>query len=92
MLKALTAAVSTLALAACATTIEPPPPMAPAMQPGQPHPWGMPVVSAETNVVQALERIDRLNPALHAVIAVDPSAVTAARAFDSSGAALGLVA
>jgi amidase len=51
----------------------------------------MPVLSAENNVEAALQRIAALNPRLHAVIAVDPDALNAARTFDRSGS-LGLVA
>src|SRR6476646_6837194 len=38
---------------------------------------------AEANVRGALERIARLDPALHSVIAVDPTAIDQARAVDS---------
>jgi amidase len=48
--------------------------------------------SAESNTRSALERIARTDPQLHSVIAVEPTAVTQARAFDSSGRTPGLVA
>lgn len=38
---------------------------------------------AEANVRSALERIARLNPALHAVIAIDPSSIDQARRIDA---------
>src|SRR4249919_594179 len=40
---------------------------------------------AETNVRSALERIARIDPQLHSVIAVDPTAIDQARLIDSSG-------
>ena len=48
--------------------------------------------SAETSTDAALQRIERLDPQLHSVIAVDPTAMGQARAFDNSGKATGLVA
>ena len=48
--------------------------------------------SAETSTGISLERIARLDPQLHSVIAVDPTAMEQARAFDASGKAVGLVA
>jgi amidase len=48
--------------------------------------------SAETSTGTALERIARIDPQLHAVIAVDPAAMSQARAFDASGRAVGPVA
>ena len=80
------AATLALGLAGCmspgAERLQPPPPMR----------MGMPVLSAGNNVRGALERIQRLNPQLTAVIAFDPAALGAAAAFDRSGRALGLVA
>ena len=38
---------------------------------------------AETNVRAALERIARVDPQLHSVIAVDPTAIDQARRIDS---------
>jgi len=52
----------------------------------------MPAPSAEATVRASIERIARINPQLHAVIAVDPSAIGQARAFDSSSRGSGLVA
>ena len=48
--------------------------------------------SAESSTGVALQRIERLDPQLHSVIAVDPTAMDQARAFDRSGRASGLVA
>jgi amidase len=48
--------------------------------------------SAESSTGVALQRIERLDPQLHSVIAVDPTAMDQARAFDRSGRAVGLVA
>src|SRR5215470_4568593 len=48
--------------------------------------------SSETIVQNALSRVQRLDSQLHSVIAVDPTAMGQARAFDSSGKASGLVA
>src|SRR4249919_1342898 len=52
----------------------------------------MPAPSAEATVRASIKRIARINPQLHAVIAVDPSAIGQARAFDSSSRGSGLVA
>ncbi len=48
--------------------------------------------SSEQNVRAALARIARLDPQLHSVLAIDPSAIDQARAYDSSGRSVGLVA
>jgi amidase len=48
--------------------------------------------SAETNVRAALERIARIDGALHSVLAVDPTAVDQAKAFDTSGRPLSVIA
>src|SRR5206468_182825 len=42
-----------------------------------------PPISAEANVRLALERIARLDPALHSVIAIDPTAIDQARRIDA---------
>jgi amidase len=82
--------IAALALSGCMTPagqpLAPPPPMPPPMR------MGMPVLSAANNVGAALDRIQRINPQLNAVIAVDPAAMGSATAFDRSGRALGLVA
>jgi len=52
----------------------------------------MPAPSAEAMVRASIERIARTDPQLHAVIAVDPTAIGQARAFDSSRHGNGLVA
>jgi amidase len=48
--------------------------------------------SSERNVRNALARIERLDPQLHSVIAVDRAAVGRARSFDASGRSVGPVA
>ena len=48
--------------------------------------------SAETNVRAALDRIARIDGALHSVLAVDPTAVDQAKAFDTSGRPLSVIA
>jgi len=48
--------------------------------------------SAEDNVRLSLERIARIDPQLHSVIAIDPAALDRARAYDSSRRSVGLVA
>ena len=48
--------------------------------------------SSETIVQNSLARIQRLDSELHSVIALDPTAIERARAFDASGKGLGLVA
>ncbi|MFL6727588.1 MAG: amidase [Sphingomicrobium sp.] len=42
-----------------------------------------PPISAEANVRLALERIARIDPALHSVIAIDPTAIDQARRIDA---------
>jgi amidase len=42
-----------------------------------------PPTSAEANVLLALERIARIDPALHSVIAIDPTAIDQARRVDA---------
>jgi amidase len=51
-----------------------------------------PAGSAEANVRASLERIGRIDPQLHSVIAVDPAAMDQARAFDRTGRTLGAIA
>src|SRR6185369_6442232 len=48
--------------------------------------------SSETSMQNALLRVQRLDSQLHSVIAIDPTAMGQARAFDNSGKASGLVA
>ena len=48
--------------------------------------------SAEANVRAAIDRIARIDPLIHSVLAVDPTAVQQARAFDASGRPLGVIA
>jgi amidase len=48
--------------------------------------------SSEAILQNTLLRVQRLDPQLHSVIAVDPTAMGQARAFDNSGRASGLVA
>ena len=73
-------------LAGCTIAYPEPMPMAPPVQaigaiPPQPFPGG----PAEQATAAALARIATLNPALHAVIATDPTAMDQARRVDSSG-------
>jgi amidase len=51
-----------------------------------------PAQSAEANVRAALERITRIDPGLHSVIAVDPTALERARAFDRFRRSIGPIA
>ncbi|HET9810686.1 MAG TPA: amidase [Sphingomicrobium sp.] len=55
-------------------TAAPPPPIA------SPTPFGGP---AEARTASAIARIEQLNPMLHAVIAIDPTAMAQARALDA---------
>jgi amidase len=82
MLLRISALLGALAIASC-TTMEPYPTYMsePLAGPMEPPPLGGP---AEINTGQALARIDQLNPLLHAVIAVDPTAMDQARAVDAS--------
>ncbi|HUP66737.1 MAG TPA: amidase [Sphingomicrobium sp.] len=48
--------------------------------------------SAQANVAAALERIERIDPQVHAVLAIDPTAVDQAKAFDSANRPLGIIA
>jgi amidase len=51
-----------------------------------------PARPAEANVRAALERIARIDPGLHSVIAIDPTAMDRARTFDRSGRSVGSIA
>src|SRR3712207_896743 len=48
--------------------------------------------SSERNVRTALARIAAIDPQLHSVLAIDPTAIDQARAHDSAGRSVGLVA
>ena len=48
--------------------------------------------SSELNVRNALARVSRIDPQLNSVIAIDPSAIQQARAYDASGRRVGLAA
>jgi amidase len=48
--------------------------------------------SSEVRVRNALARIERIDPQLHAVIATDPGALPRARAFDAAKGPVGLIA
>ena len=48
--------------------------------------------SAQARVRNAITRIERIDPQLHSVIAVDPTALGQAHAFDAAGKAAGVVA
>jgi amidase len=73
-------------LAGCAAV---PPPLA---ETSPPAPLQSQPVSAEANVRAALERVSRIDPLIHSVLAVDPTAMVRARAFDTSGRALSVIA
>ena len=81
-MRALASALLLLLVSGCATGPYAYPasqrPIAPAAAPASLGP-------AEAEVVEATARIERLNPVLHAVIAVDPSAVEQARRVDAAG-------
>src|SRR5258705_11549354 len=49
-------------------------------------------LSAESNARASLERIARIDAQLHSVIAIDPTAMDQARAFDSTRRSIGMVA
>ena len=78
-----------MVLAGCAAS---PPPMVQGPPPSSPAPAAPAAPSAEANVGAALERIARIDPQLHSVLALDPTAVDQARAFDTSGRPLGVIA
>lgn len=73
--------LASLFLAACAA--------APAPQPIPPAPAFAETETALARTQAALARIERLNPALRAVIAVDPTALDQARRLDASSAPRG---
>ena len=77
-----------LLLASCAAS-EPQPAQAP-LPLSPPIDVGVP--SAEANVLAALDRVERLDRAIHSVLATDPTAVEQARAFDRSGRPLSAIA
>ncbi len=83
MLLRTSALLSVIALGACATTPVATAPLTPAaplaVQP-QPAPAG----PAQAATAASLARINQLNPLLHAVIAVDPTAMQQASAVDAS--------
>src|SRR6476661_323194 len=91
------ASLGLILLAGCAAAPTPLPPMAaPAAASGvaavtaeTPAP---PQPSAGANVNAALDRIARIDPQLHSVLAIDPTADDQARAFDTSGRPLGVIA
>ena len=64
------------ALAAGSAAAQPPPGVATGTEAAAPLP-------AEANVRAALERIARIDPLIHSVIAIDPSAIDQARAVDA---------
>jgi amidase len=51
-----------------------------------------PAPSAQANVAAALERARLVEPMIHSILAVDPTAMAQARAFDGSGKAVDLIA
>jgi amidase len=78
-----------LLLAGCAAS---PPPMVEAPHPALPVAVVRAAPSAEANVRAAIGRIGRIDGQLHSVIALDPTALDQARAFDGSGRALSVIA
>jgi len=64
------------ALAASSAAAQPPPGVGSGTEAAAPLP-------AEANVRAALERIERIDPLIHSVIAIDPSAIDQARAADA---------
>lgn len=83
MLLRTSALLCSLALAGCTTTAVTPEPLAkaaPVAVQSPPKAAGPAQLATEA----ALNRIDQLNPLLHAVIAVDPTAMQQARAIDAS--------
>src|SRR4051812_12205114 len=91
------ASLGLLLLSGCAASPPPSPPVA-----APPTPPGVLAAaeasslpsqpSAEANIGAALERIRRIEPQIHSVLAVDPTAIDQARAFDTSGRPLGVIA
>jgi amidase len=77
--------MSLLWLAGCADSTPPPMPPMPAAP-------SVAAPSAEGNVSAALERIARIDPHVHSVLAIDPTALEQARAFDAAGKSLGPIA
>jgi amidase len=75
-----------LAALAAATAI---PATAAFAQPGRGAPAAAPDASAESRTRASLQQIQRLNPRLRAVIAVDPTAIDQARALDRNRRARG---
>jgi amidase len=51
-----------------------------------------PAATAEANVANAFERARLVEPMIHSILAIDPTALAQARAFDGSGRAVDLVA
>ena len=85
--------ISAAAVAAC--TAPPPahPPAAPVGSTFTPAPADQLIGGrAEVAPATAIARIGQIDPQLHSVIAVDPTAISQARAFDASGRPGGLVA
>ena len=79
-----TVLLGALALTACTGTPVPQSPPSLELQP--------PSRSAEAETIQAIQRIEATDSALHAVVAIDPTAIDQARAFDASRRTSGLVA
>ncbi|MDQ3477621.1 MAG: amidase [Pseudomonadota bacterium] len=83
MLLRTSALLGVIALSACATTPVATAPLAPAA-PVEVQPQPAPAGPAQAATAASLVRINQLNPLLHAVIAVDPTAMQQASAVDSS--------
>ena len=80
ILKVFLAAAAACGLAGCSAASRPPQALA---QTFEPAPAVAPIGRAEAETRAAIARIERLNPALRAVIAIDPTAIEQARAVDS---------
>src|SRR5919107_2776769 len=67
-----------------------------AAEPRAPLPLSPPIdvkaPSAEANVYGAIDPVARIDAQIHSVLAIDPTALEQARAFDASGRALGVIA
>jgi amidase len=85
LMRSVTSLLLLAMLGGCTTA--PAPPIAYSAAPAPPA-----APSAEENTRAALDRVARLDPLIHAVIALDPSAIDQARAFDASGRALSVIA
>jgi amidase len=82
-------ALALLVLGACTET---PPPVVAAVPPAPTVIDATPMGPAQTNVQAALDRIESIDPQLHSVIAVDPTAMKQAQAVDGNAGLRGPLA